>query len=292
MKSTDRDERTDTMATSIYSSKDNQSLHKPLNGEFVLYQILLKQVLDGEENSFLSLHPSLINYFHPNDPKDEEAMTEFENEYKPPKAIHWYTRESCIYKILNKALRTHNIDDVVPFRNFVQDLHKQLEQEHTSYIEKQQTATIQLYRGQFISKDELTRLKSAKGEFISMNSFLSTSTNRQKALEFATSRPPPSDELTSILLELEVDINLLGKPYADIKHLSAFPDEEEILFMFGAVFRIEDIHFDEQIKLWIGKLILCSQDNQDFIDFSKNLEKDLQGQNQFISLGNYLLQMP
>ena len=108
---------------------------------------------------------------------------------------------------------------------------------------------LQVYRGQFISIDEVNRLKTGKGQLISMNSFLSTSTNKKKALEFATSRSPPNDQLTSILLEIDVNLEcLIQDHYADIKHLSAFSEEEEILFMFGCVFRIDEIYYDEKLN--------------------------------------------
>jgi hypothetical protein len=211
-------DRADTMGTNVYSSKDNKSMHNSLNGEFILYQTLLKQILDGKTLSTADIG-SLQKYFQPDDKKDKEVMLEFDTSYNPHKAIHWYTRETCIYKILNKALRTQNIDDVSPFGPFIKDLDTQLTNEHQLFIKKQKTPKIYVYRGQLISKDELNRLKSSQGQLIAMNSFLSTSTNRKKALEFATSKPPPNDQLTSILLEINTNLQSISKPYADIKHL-------------------------------------------------------------------------
>ena len=68
-----------------------------------------------------------------------------------------------------------------------------------------------------------------------MNSFLLTSINRKKALEIATRKPPLNDELTRILSEIDTKLDTISKPYADIKHLSAIPDEEGILFMIDCV---------------------------------------------------------
>ncbi|CAF3696016.1 unnamed protein product [Rotaria sp. Silwood1] len=282
--------RVDTMGTNVYSAKDNQSMHKSLNGEFILYQVLLQQILD-EKDSLSSNESLLINYFEPNDMVDKKVMDEFDTSYDPQKAIHWYTRETCIYKILNKALRTQNIDDVNPFESFIRDLNAQLSEQHKLFVKQQTTPFIKGYRGQFISKDEVNRLKSGIGQFISMNSFLSTSTNRKKALEFATSRAPPNDTLTSILLEINVDLNANSKPYADIRHLSAFSEEEEILFMLGCVFRIDDINYDEQTKLWMANLTLCSEDDQDMKNFSSSLDNQLKGQNQLIAIGYNFIDM-
>ncbi|UJR24679.1 hypothetical protein I4U23_006052 [Adineta vaga] len=282
--------RADTMGTNVYSSKDSQSMHNSLNGEFILYQVLLQRILEGKNTDFFE-ESLLTNYFEPDDKNDRQTMKEFDANYCSSEAIYWYTRESCIYKILNKALRTQNIDDIIPFGSFIKDLDVQLSEEHKQFVKEQDASTIQVYRGQLISKDELNRLKTTQGQLISMNSFLSTSTNRGKAIEFATSRPAPNDELTSILLEIVVDLYAPTKSYADIRHLSAFSDEEEILFMFGSIFHLDQISYDKNLKLWIANLTLCSQNDSDVKDFTSDLANQLEGQNQLIALGTYFIQM-
>ncbi|UJR07872.1 hypothetical protein I4U23_012154 [Adineta vaga] len=283
-------DRVDNMGSNVYSAKDDQSMHKSLNGEFILYQALLQQILN-EQNPPSSDELTLTSYFEPDDVDDKKVMSEFDTKYDPKKAIHWYTRESCVYKILNKALRTQNIDDVNPFDSFVRDLNKQLSEQHKLFVKQQKTSSIKVYRGQFISKDEVNRLKSGIGQLISMNSFLSTSTNRKKALEFATSRPPPNDTLTSILLEIKVNLKAKSKPYADIRHLSAFSEEEEILFMLACVFRIDNLYYDEQKKLWMANFTLCSEDDPDMKKFTASLNNQSKGQNQSIAIGYHFIDM-
>ena len=281
-------DRVDSMGTNVYSAKDNKSMHKSLNGEFILYQVLLNQILD-EDNSLLSNESSLSNYFQPDDIDDEKIMNEFDRSYDPKKAIYWYTRETCIYKILNKALRTQNIDDINPFDSFIKDLNTQLFEQHKLFVKEQTKPFINVYRGQSISKDEVNRLKSGIGQFISMNSFLSTSRNKKKSLEFALSRSPPNDTLTSILLEIHIDLSVNSKPYADIRHLSAFSEEEEILFMLGSIFRIDNIYYDEKTELWMLYLTLCSQNDQDMKQFSSSsLDNQLNGH---ISIGYHFIDM-
>ncbi|CAF1190958.1 unnamed protein product [Adineta ricciae] len=283
-------DRVDSMGTNVYSAKDDKSMHKSLNGEFFLYQSLLNQILD-ENQSLPSEESTLIEYFEPDDVDDKKIMNEFDKSYNPKKAIYWYTRESCIYKIMNKALRTQNIDDVNPFDSFIRDLNVQLAEQRKIFVKQQSKSFIKVYRGQFISKDEVNRLKSGIGQLIAMNSFLSTSTNRKKALEFATSRPPPNDTLTSILLEIHVNLYAKSKPFADIRTLSAFPEEEEILFMLGCVFRIDNIVYDEQSKLWMANLTLCSEEDPDMKKFSSSLNDQSKGQNQLIAIGYNFIDM-
>ncbi|CAF4243334.1 unnamed protein product, partial [Rotaria sordida] len=75
-----QNDRVDTMGTNVYSAKDNQSMHKSLNGEFILYQLLLNEVLN-EKDSLSSDESSLINYFEPDDIVDEKVMNEFDTSY-------------------------------------------------------------------------------------------------------------------------------------------------------------------------------------------------------------------
>jgi hypothetical protein len=93
-----------------------------------------------------------------------------------------------------------------------------------------------LYRGQLMSNEELQTLKDSVGSLISVNSFVSTSINRQLALSFLESSPI-SDDLQGVLLEIDADPPLNGiKPFANITSFSYFPGEDEVLMMleFGS----------------------------------------------------------
>ncbi|CAF1289719.1 unnamed protein product [Rotaria sordida] len=286
----ERPTRADSMGSAVFNAKDVHSMHNSLNSEFMLYQLILKRIL-SEKNKQGTATNGLYDFFKPEDEGDTRTMTEFDKTYKPSQAVFWYTRESCVYRMLNKALRTQNINHLLGFSTFICDLNKQLAQEQIPFMKKFKTPTIQVYRGQLISIDEVNRMKSGIGQLIAMNSFLSTSTNQKKAIEFATSRPPPIDTLTSILLEMNVPIGPSTRPFADIKHLSAFPSEEEILFMFGAVFRIDNLYEDKEKSIWRAKLTLCNSDDADYKAFMETLAKDLKGKDDLVSIGNYLLQM-
>jgi hypothetical protein len=62
-----QNERRDTMGTNVYSAMDNQSLHKSLNGEFILYQILLQRMLD-QTKQLSSQKSTIYQYFKPSNP--------------------------------------------------------------------------------------------------------------------------------------------------------------------------------------------------------------------------------
>lgn len=286
----DHSRRDDTMGSAVFNTKDMNSMHQSLNCEFMLYQLVLKRIMNGSNKQKIAAN-GLCDYFKPDNENDRRTMVEFDDTYKSNTAIHWYTRETCIYRMLNKALRTQNIHHLLGFSSFIRDLYTQLSNEQTTFLSSVKLPLLQVYRGQFISKDEVNRMKSGIGQLFSMNSFLSTSTNKKKALEFATSREPPSDKLTSVLLEIDLYVSASSRPYADIKHLSAYPTEEEILFMFGCVFRIDAVWEDKEKKIWRARLTLCIDDDDDYKAFMATLDKDLRGKDDLVSLGNYLLQL-
>ncbi|CAF4994814.1 unnamed protein product [Rotaria sp. Silwood1] len=129
-------------------------------------------------------------------------IDEFETKYKPEDAIRWYTRESCLYRILNKALRFQCFDTLFAFRFFITDIATQIKSEYEKFIRTcDNRSIIRVYRGQIIGNDELELMKKSIGEFVSMNSFLSTSRDRPAALDFAR-LAHKNDDVQRIIFEI------------------------------------------------------------------------------------------
>jgi len=193
----------------------------------------------------------------------------FERTYQPSDAIEWYTKSSSfISRLINKALRTEDIDLLYLFRFFIIDLSVQLKNTVSSYPppDKDTPFCIYLYRGLKLTIDELKKLEENIGNLISTNGFLSTSRNRQVALFFAT----------NVLFEIETNIGLQGKMWYDIAQRSKVPDEEEVIFDIGATFRIESISYDSERNLKV--VHLKTTENIDTASY-------LQGSNAEIFLG-------
>ena len=53
----------DTICINVYSSKNNKSMHKSLNSEFILYQMLLDHVLDEKQPLPVAAQDGLTKYF-------------------------------------------------------------------------------------------------------------------------------------------------------------------------------------------------------------------------------------
>ncbi|UJR07377.1 hypothetical protein I4U23_011663 [Adineta vaga] len=267
------------------ASSTNEQSTTGLNGEFVHSQLLLNCLFRIKSNSTDRDELISLSKKQYHDNKNElSVIDDFETNYSSDRALWWYTRESFLYRQLNKALRTQNIDLLFLFRFFIRDIQDQLKKH-------QYSSTISVFRGQLISNGELNLLKNSIGQLISMNSFLSTSTDRRLALSFLYSSTG-SDKMQKILFEIDADPQLEGiKPFANITSLSYFPDEEEVLFMLGSIFRLVNIEQNDR-GIWILRLTLCQNDDPDLqavFDYMKDQYGN--GETTTLSFGMILAQM-
>ena len=264
------------------SNISKESSTTGLNGQFLHFQLLIDVLLRLKSQS---TDKSELISFCEEKYKDNilelRVIDEFKENYSSKKAIWWYTRQSFLYRILNKALRTNNIDLLFLLRFFIQDLEKYLRL-------NQYRRSIRVYRSQLISNDELDLLKNSIGQFISMNSFVSTSLNRQRALSFLEQ----SDDLKPILFIIDADPSLDEiKPFSHIADQSNFPEEDEFLFMLGSIFRIVQIDFEEN-GLWVIRMNLCSKNQTELKSIFDYMKKQY-GDNQtnLLSFGKVLWTM-
>ncbi|CAF4836541.1 unnamed protein product [Rotaria sp. Silwood1] len=189
----------------------------------------------------------------------EKALNEFNENYSSDCAILWYTKDTFLYRVLNKALRHQDIETILLLHFFIVDLHNQLKQEYEKQLNNERT---ELYRGQLMSKEEVETLKKARYDhFIYINSFFSTTPDRDLALNiFAGAGQTGSDERKqSVLFELKIDKEKTKKVYANTQHLSSVPDENETLFTVGTIFhKYGDVQYDEVQHVSIVQLQLIS----------------------------------
>ncbi len=177
-------------------------------------------------------------------------IEEFERDYSSERSLWWLTRHSFLSRLLTKALRIQNIHLLVLFRFFIHDLKRQLEKTRS-------LSTIRVYRAQLMSKEELDILTKCIGDFISMNSFLSTSPNRELTRS-SLSSSILTDEMEKVFFEINANSQMdNNKIFSNITSYSYFPNREEILFMIGSIFQL--VHIDRDIDgIWNIQLILCS----------------------------------
>jgi tetratricopeptide (TPR) repeat protein len=289
-------ERTDesSLAISLYSEsgdKNGDTLTER-NAMFLSLQIFIDTILRMKQvpkKTKKELLDYLRNIYRDND-EQLRLIGEFERDYSPDRAIWWYTRSTFLYRVLNQALRCHDFDILIAFRFFISDLYKQLSKEHEKYLRAMKEPTIQVYRGQGINENELNLIRENVGEFISMNSFLSTTTNRDTAVFYAESNAAATDSVKPILFEFNIDQELMGAiPFASIRHLSYFQEEDEVLISLGNIFRIIEIKNTEE-NIWIAKLKLCSKTNFSLNEIFEYEMRDMPETPTLITLSRLLMQ--
>jgi tetratricopeptide (TPR) repeat protein len=268
--------------TTFNHNTTKEKLTVGLNGQFVHSQLLIDCLLQIEPTSDdIDELISICEQEYQGD-KDQLALVrKLKDKYSSDRALQWYTKDSFVYRMLNKALRTHNIHLLFLFRFLIRDLEKQL-------VENRSSSRLTVYRGQLMWKEEFETLEHSIGELISMNSFLSTSLDRQSAYSFLRQ---PTD-LERVLFEIEASPQLHGvKPFANISSFSNYPDEKEVLFMLGSIFRVISIVCDRN-AVWTVKLTLCGDHDRDLemvVNYMKSQIK--QGELGLVKLGDVLRDM-
>ncbi|CAF3559561.1 unnamed protein product, partial [Adineta steineri] len=220
-----------------------------------------------------------------------QVINEFERDYRPKKAIWWYTRECFTYKMLNQALRIMNADIIINMGFFLRDVHTQIQQLHEQQVGSYERKPFIVYRGQGLVKSDFEKLQKAKGGLISFNNFLSTSTDKEVSLSFARSASTKPD-MVGILFVMSIDPCLESAPFAFIKEVSYFKEEEEILFSMHTVFRVTAVkQLDNNNGLYQVELQLTSDDDQQLRTLTDRIREEAGGSTGWERLGGLLIKI-
>ncbi|CAF3685689.1 unnamed protein product [Rotaria socialis] len=212
-----------------------------------MYAQLLKGILINMKDNDTS---DMIEYCRQENASNKAALDiiqNFELNYRPERAIWWYSLDSFLYRMLNRALHVQDIDTLYHFRVFIRDMHRTVSQLHIAMMASNERKLTKLYRGQLIPSNDFEKIRSNVGGLLSINRFLSTSADRDLALVFAGKS---TNDDTAVLLEISLASNHTDSsaPFAGIAAYSQFGSgEREYLFSMGTVFRIdriEDIDHD------------------------------------------------
>ena len=188
-----------------------------------------------------------------------DILNGFKETIGPDTGIHWYTQETFIYRLVNNAFRMSDWDLVRELRYFIGCLHVQLKHEHRLFVERRHDKPlITLYRGQLMSKMEFKHLMVQKRKIVFFTSFVLASFQEHIAVNFIKLSQPSHNEIW-VLFKIIIDTRLQNtQPYADITHLSAHPDEQEVLIMLGAAFRVTNVLLNTYKRIPVVLLELCS----------------------------------
>ncbi|CAF0814736.1 unnamed protein product [Didymodactylos carnosus] len=231
---------------------------------------------------------------------DLNVIDEFEDYYDAIHVIFWYTRDTFLYRHLNKALREQDVDTLYSLRCFIKDLHLQLKERH---VEQQQKSTAPIdaihqtvetvYRGQLMTNEEFDKkIRHNDGGFFSVSNFLSTTADKNLASVYAGNRSSSqTSEEQSVLFQIEIDKALNKFPYAFISKESQFGDaEKEILFTMGAVFRIQSVNSSNE-GYWDVHLKLSGDEDQKLRILTEHLRKEIESFDSLSRLGRLMYEI-
>ncbi|CAF3526531.1 unnamed protein product [Rotaria socialis] len=277
---------------SFYDQKQKISINvSERAAEFLWFQLCSNVIVSFPSNpkAKKQMIHACRNYYQGNE-RALKSIDEFENSYTSENCIQWYTRETFVYKMLNKALRTEDIQQLYTFRFFIADLSLTLAREHNKMmVETDNEIFTTVYRGVRLTLTELEEFRSNEGKLISINGYLSTSRSRSIAINFAIKDKNQSDSVP-VLFEIECrNEEETSSVFADITNFSDFPDEQEVLFDLGAVFKVQSV--TEEDDLWKISLSVTGEGQEIARQYIEETKNEMQGNSVSILFGSLLTRM-
>jgi hypothetical protein len=178
--------------------------------------------------------------------------------------------------------------EIFTFRVYISDLHKQLVQYDQQDEKNELKSSIRMvYRGKPLSGSVLQQLIDNVGGLISMNGFLSTT-----VVDKVASHYHGDDQVANVrvgyrpVLFVFTINTTIKQPYTFIGNCSAKPDEAEVLFSLGTIWRIKSVKIDRDPCL----VELTSYDESD-LQSIEILKKNTEEGCDLSSIGDILLKL-
>ncbi|CAF1018293.1 unnamed protein product [Adineta ricciae] len=250
----------------------------------LLSEILLHYLSDEQKKR--SLIEFARDHYRDN-PNELIIIDLFENNVsKQLSPIEWYTRECFLSSMIHRALRLADIDILYQTAFFISDLHKQISD---LYAQSTDPQTLSVYYSQALPNDRFQYLNMQINDFISFNTFLRTTIDREISLSFAR-QSANNTNLTSIFFQIDIDRANSSFPFVSLDQLDYFHDtDRHILFSLNPIFQIKLIERFED-KLWRINLILVDDKHEqikNIIDPIRHKHGRIQD---FFTLGRYMIE--
>ena len=262
---------------------------------------------------FRQMHEFMLTLDHHNKEAKEEAVTvcrqqcqsksqlqskidEFQRQSLPEnreKAISWYTDNCFMHRCTNTILRKENIGQVYALRYIIQLLCQQLKDLHQHFIQRsrrRKRKELQVYRGQYLHSSHIELLKNHLGHLISLDGFVSTSTDKRIAKDFI--RDCLQENFLPVLFKINLDLtNMDTVPFADVSAFSKY-DEQEVLLSIGSIFWVNSVQCDEELQGFIIELTLARNEQMTVTRYiEETYAKNLGSVDQSVLFGKLLFDM-
>ncbi|CAF4840056.1 unnamed protein product [Rotaria sp. Silwood1] len=233
-----------------------------------LYPQLMKELLcrfkldDNAQNIFLDFCRQ--HYAHDNE--QLSTIDEFEQNYRPQKALLWFNRSCFISRMLQRAQRTGEIDAVQRMVFFMKHIHIQISNIHEKIFALTQNPLV-VYRGKTMLNNEFeTLVKNNCGGLLSCSTFLITNIDKNVAMDFLRRRIAAHTDRIAILFEIHINPmqhNIMN-PFVSLDNIDLNDEtkKDKICFTLSVIFHIESVEkMDEHsMNIWRVKLTL-TEDN-------------------------------
>jgi len=268
----------------------NQNLNE-LDQSF-MYMHILKEILLSINFEQVHIHKFLTycrEQFTGNT-IELKTIDKLEKEYHVHQPIWWYTYDCFLYSMLNRALRTMEIDLITKMGFFILDLHNDIAVLHSEQYARQNLSnSFIVYRGQSLSQKNFQTVMKTKGGLLAFNNFLFTSKIRDVSLDFAR-RTMATSSLVGVLFVMTIDPSISSAPFANVRSVSAYETEQEILFSMHSVFRIGQIkQIDGKDRLWQVDLILIGDSDPQLHALTELMRKETKGSTGWLRLGKLMV---
>ncbi|CAF4347161.1 unnamed protein product [Rotaria sp. Silwood2] len=265
-----------------------------------LYAQLMKELLCQfklDENA----QNILLNFCRQHYAHDNEQLStiaDFEQTYRPQKALVWLNRSCFISRMLHRAQRTREIDAIQKLAFFMKHIHIQISNVFEQTFALTQNPLI-VYRGKTMLNDEFEILiKNNCRGLLSCSTFLITNVDKNVAMNFLRRRIATHADRIAILFEIHADPmkhNTMS-PFISLDNIDLNDESENsrICFTLSVIFRIESVEkTDEQSmnNMWTVKLILIDDHDPHVYNLIEPLRSNDVHANPLFHLGKLLITM-
>ncbi|CAF4537889.1 unnamed protein product, partial [Rotaria socialis] len=211
--------------------------------EFLLSQIL-KHVLSGLPKNEQAKHQmiQICKEHYWRNAKEIKRIEEFERTYQSRDAIRWYSKQCFAYELIDRALRTKDIELLYKLHPFVFDLSNSLKREYMKSFSSTK-GVLNVYRGVQLEKQEYEKLKKNRENVISTRGYLSTTRLKSKAETFCN-KSTKSRNTIPVLFQIECYLEQ-GDENTVFADITQFTVDQEVLFDSNACFKINFIEETE-----------------------------------------------
>ena len=172
--------------------------------------------------------------------------------------------------MLNKALRTPEVDILYRLRLFVQHLRRQIENESLGVSPG---SSLSVYLGQTIHQKDLDDLQKslAQSTYLTFNQFLFGTTQLSRSIDIAKKLPRTSEDYLPVILHLDLSSNSRWANSSSLRYVA--DEDNDVLLNMGLIGRITRIDRDEEIVGVHLKVVdLTSETNLQRLNDEKNEE--------------------